>query len=51
MAGGRGGETVKIREEEAAFTYKTVRTEMAGWFSVKPTFDVLVRETGEEYLL
>lgn len=49
-AGGRGGQTVKVGDEEAAFTYKTVGTEMAGWFSAKPTFDVLARETGEEYL-
>jgi hypothetical protein len=31
-AAGRGGETVKIGEEEAAFTYKTVGTPLAGWF-------------------
>ena len=50
-AAGRGGATVKVGDEEAAFTYKAIGTERAGWFSAKPTFDVLARETGEEYLL
>lgn len=31
-AAGRGGETVKIGEEEAVFTYQTVGTPLAGWF-------------------
>jgi ribulose-5-phosphate 4-epimerase/fuculose-1-phosphate aldolase len=43
-AAGRGGETVKITEEDAAFTYKTVGSELAGWFSGKPTFDIAERE-------
>jgi len=49
-AGGRGGETVKIDEEDAAFTYKAVGTPRAGWFSAKPAFDVMARECGDEYL-
>ena len=49
-AAGRGGETVKIDEEDARFTYKTVGTPMAGWFSAKPLFDVIAKETGEDYL-
>ena len=49
-AGGRGGETVKIGEEEAAYTYKTVGTPMAGWFSAKPEFDKIEKETGADYL-
>jgi len=49
-AAGRGGETVKIDEEDASFTYKTVGTPMAGWFSAKPLFDVIAKETGEDYL-
>ncbi|KAF2744032.1 class II aldolase/adducin domain-containing protein [Sporormia fimetaria CBS 119925] len=49
-AGGRGGETVKIGEEEAQFTYKTVGTPLAGWFSAKPLFDVIHKETNGEYL-
>lgn len=49
-AGGRGGETVKIGEEEAKFTYKTVGSTMAGYFSAKPLFDVIHKETGGDYL-
>lgn len=49
-AGGRGGETVKIGEEEAMFTYKTVGSPRAGWFSAKPLFDVIHKETGGDYL-
>lgn len=49
-AAGRGGETVKIGDKEAAFTYKTVGTPTAGWFSAKPLFDVVHKETGGEYL-
>lgn len=49
-AGGRGGETVKIGEEEARFTYKTVGSTMAGYFSAKPLFDVIHKETGGDYL-
>jgi ribulose-5-phosphate 4-epimerase/fuculose-1-phosphate aldolase len=48
-AGGRGGETVKIQEEDAAFTYKTVGTEQAGWFSAKPAFDMMEHEAGVDY--
>ena len=35
-AAGRGAETVKVSDEDAALTYKTVGTELAGWFSAKP---------------
>ncbi|KAJ4989703.1 class II aldolase and adducin domain-containing protein [Stagonosporopsis vannaccii] len=49
-ASGKGGETVKIGEEEAVFTYKTVGTPRAGWFSAKPLFDVIHKETGGDYL-
>lgn len=48
-AGGRGGETVKIDEEDAAYTYKTVGSERAGWFSARPEFDVMARESGDSY--
>ncbi|KAI0106302.1 class II aldolase and Adducin domain-containing protein [Nemania sp. FL0031] len=40
-AAGRGGETVKVADEDAEFTYKTVGAEVAGWFSAKPTFDLM----------
>ena len=49
-AGGRGGETVKIDEEDASFTYQTVGTPRAGYFSAKPLFDVVHAETKGEYL-
>jgi len=49
-AGGRGIETVKINEEDAAFTYKSVGTPRSGWFSAKPAFDVMAKEAGDEYL-
>jgi ribulose-5-phosphate 4-epimerase/fuculose-1-phosphate aldolase len=49
-AAGRGGQTVKINEEDAAFTYKSVGTPRAGWFSAKPAFDVMAKEAGDEYL-
>ncbi|KAH8882014.1 arad-like aldolase/epimerase [Thozetella sp. PMI_491] len=39
-AAGRGGETVKVTEEDAAYTYKTVGSEAAGWFSAKPVFEL-----------
>ena len=49
-AAGRGGQTVKINEEDAAFTYKSVGTPRAGWFSAKPAFDIMAKEVGDEYL-
>lgn len=49
-AGGRGGLTVKIGDEEAEFTHRTVGSAKAGWFSGKPLFDLIHRETGGEHL-
>ncbi|OJJ07568.1 hypothetical protein ASPVEDRAFT_46860 [Aspergillus versicolor CBS 583.65] len=49
-AAGRGGTTVKIDDADAAFTYKTVGTNLAGYFSAKPLFDVIHEETGGKYL-
>jgi len=49
-AGGRGHETIKINDEDAAFTYQTVGTPMAGWFSAKPLFDVIDKEAEGDYL-
>jgi ribulose-5-phosphate 4-epimerase/fuculose-1-phosphate aldolase len=48
-AGGRGGETVKIDGKDAEYTYQTIGTEMAGWFSAKPTFDIMESESGVDY--
>lgn len=49
-AGSRGEQTVKIGAEEAAYTHRTVGTSKAGWFSAKPLFDVIHKETNGEYL-
>ncbi|USP81467.1 uncharacterized protein yc1106_08741 [Curvularia clavata] len=49
-AAGRGGETVKINEEDAVYTHKAVGSPRAGWFSAKPLFDVIHKETNGEYL-
>ncbi|KAI0184282.1 class II aldolase/adducin N-terminal [Xylaria flabelliformis] len=48
-AAGRGGETVKVADDEAEFTYKTVGSELAGWFSAKPAFDIMEHQAGNEY--
>ncbi|CAK41674.1 hypothetical protein CBS63078_1364 [Aspergillus niger] len=49
-AAGRGGQTVKVDEADAAFTYKSVGTPRAGYFSAKPMFDLIHEETGGSYL-
>jgi ribulose-5-phosphate 4-epimerase/fuculose-1-phosphate aldolase len=49
-AGPRGEKPIVISEEDAAFTYKTVGTHYAGYFSAKPLFDVIHKETGGDYL-
>jgi ribulose-5-phosphate 4-epimerase/fuculose-1-phosphate aldolase len=49
-AGSRGEKPVAIGDEEAAYTYRTVGTAKAGWFSAKPLFDVVHKETGGDYL-
>jgi ribulose-5-phosphate 4-epimerase/fuculose-1-phosphate aldolase len=48
-AAGKGRETVKIDEKDAAYTYKSVGSELAGWFSAKPTFDMMEHESGVDY--
>lgn len=48
-AAGRGGQTVKIDDKDAAYTYQTVGTEIGGWFSAKPTFDIMESESGVDY--
>lgn len=49
-AAGRGGQTIKIDDADAAFTYETVGTPLAGWFSAKPMFDVVHEESKGAYL-
>jgi ribulose-5-phosphate 4-epimerase/fuculose-1-phosphate aldolase len=48
-AGGTGGQTVKIDEQDAVYTWKAVGSEAAGWFSGKPTFDMMEHESGVDY--
>lgn len=49
-AAGRGGTTVKITEEDAAYTYKTVGVHKAMWFSALPQFMMMERELkGEDW--
>ncbi len=48
-ASGRGGETVKIADDDAKYTFQTVGTEIAGWFSAKPVFDHMQLESGDDY--
>ena len=49
-AAGRGGATVKINDEDAAYTYKTVGTPAAGWFSALPEFSMIMKDHGEDIL-
>lgn len=49
-AAGRGGATVKIGDEEAHFTYKSIGTPIAGWFSAKPEFDQITKAQGDDFL-
>ena len=48
-AGSRGEHPIKIHPEDAAVTYQTVGTPLAGWFSAKPLFDVVHEESGGKY--
>ncbi|CAI6322741.1 unnamed protein product [Periconia digitata] len=49
-AAGTGKQTVKISDEDAEYTAKTTGGPLAGWFSAKPMFDVVEKETGGEHL-
>ena len=49
-AAGRGGQTIKVDDADAAFTYKSVGTPLAGYFSAKPLFDVIHQETKGSHL-
>lgn len=49
-AAGSGGQTIKINDEDAQYTYKAVGTPFAGWFSAKALFDVIHEETNGKYL-
>jgi ribulose-5-phosphate 4-epimerase/fuculose-1-phosphate aldolase len=49
-AAGRGGQTIKIDDENATFTFKNVGTPLAGWFNAKFIFDTIHQETNGDYL-
>lgn len=49
-AAGRGGKTMKITDEDAEYTAKAVGSAKAGYFSAKPLFDMIHKETGGDYL-
>jgi len=48
-AGGLGRKTVDISDADALYTRNTVGSEIAGWFSAKPAFDMMAHESGEDY--
>lgn len=49
-ADGTGGKTIKIDHEDAVYTKKAVGSKKAGWFSAKPMFDMIHKETNGDYL-
>ena len=48
-AGGRGSQTVKVTDEEAASTYKVNGTEAFGYFSAGPLFQMMEEDSGDHY--
>ena len=49
-AASRGQTPIVIPQEEASYTYRTIGSPTAGWFSAKPLFDVIHKETAGDYL-
>jgi len=49
-AASRGEKPIAIGEADAQHTYRTVGSHRAGWFSAKPLFDLIHKETDGEYL-
>lgn len=48
-AGGRGAETTRVSEDDAARTFKVIGTEFGGWFAGKPMFENLEYDSGDHY--
>jgi ribulose-5-phosphate 4-epimerase/fuculose-1-phosphate aldolase len=50
--GGRGPRRKynEIGDQEARLTYQSIGMPAAGWFSAKPLFDLIHKETGGDYL-
>ena len=49
-AASRGEKPIIIPDEEATYTHRTVGSHRAGWFSAKPMFDLMYKETNGDYL-
>ena len=49
-AGSRGEKPILIGDKEAVYTRRAVGSPRAGWFSAKPLFDVIHKETNGDYL-
>ncbi|EMD00788.1 hypothetical protein BAUCODRAFT_61287 [Baudoinia panamericana UAMH 10762] len=49
-AGSRGEKPIVIPHDQALYTRRTVGSSVAGWFSGKPQFDMIHRQTKGEYL-
>ena len=50
-AGRGGGKPIEIDAEDAAFTFKTIGSPLAGWFAGQPAFTVLEKQFGQEVFL
>ena len=50
-AGPRGEKPIVIDEADAVCTHGQVGTPIAGYFSAKPLFDVIDKETGKDYMV
>lgn len=48
-AASRNEQPVKVGEEEAADTYKTVGTLRGGWFSALPEFAILEKKENDTF--
>jgi len=48
-AAGRGINTIKVDEEDAAYTYKMVGNHRSGWFSGLPEFQALEAREGQNF--
>lgn len=49
-ANGRGGETVKMSDEEAEYTKGVAGSHKAGWFGGQAMFNLIDELTGKKYL-
>ena len=49
-AASRGEKPIVIGDEEGSYTWRSVGTHRAGWFSAKPLFDTIHKETNGDYL-